>query len=110
MNNLLPMFVAIPLGVAFAIPLFSRALKWSPDVLGNVVMLLLAFFSFHTIGDNCIYHMGGWATPLGIDLRLDGLSSLMLMAINVIGLAAALFSVAYMTRYTSKWRYYSLFL
>ncbi len=32
------------------------------------------------------------------------------MAVNVVGLAATLFSVDYMERYTSKFRYYSLFL
>ena len=108
--NLIPLFVAIPLGVAFIIPMVSRKLKWAPDLLGNLTLACLAAMAFLTIGETGIYHMGAWKTPLGIDLRLDGLATLMLIAINVIGLAATIFSVQYMTRYTSKLRYYSLFL
>lgn len=110
MNNLIPLFVAIPLGVAFFIPMVSRKLKRAPDLLGNLTMAALVGMAFLTIGQADIYHMGGWLTPIGIDLRLDGLATLMLIAINVIGLAATIFSVEYMTRYTSKLRYYSLFL
>jgi len=104
------LFVAIPLGAAFFIPMVSRRLKWVPDLLGNAVMAVLAVMAFRTIGESGIYNMGGWQTPLGIDLRLDALSSLLLIAINVIGLAATMFSVDYMRMYTSKLRYYSLFL
>jgi len=116
MENAIPLFVAIPLGTAFLIPMIARKLKWAPDLLGNAAMLGLCAMAFATVGQTGIYHMGGWSTlggfktPLGIDLRLDGLSSLMLMAVNLIGLAAALFSVDYMKRYTDKGRYYSLFL
>lgn len=110
MNNLIPLFVAIPLGVAFIIPMVSKKLKWVPDLLGNLTLACLAAMAFLTIGETGIYHMGAWKTPVGIDLRLDGLATLMLIAINVIGFAATIFSVQYMTRYTSKLRYYSLFL
>lgn len=110
MDTLIPLFVAIPLGVGFLTPLLGKKLKWAPDVFGNATMLLLMVMSFMTVGKTAMYHMGGWDTPLGIDLRLDGLSSLLLMAINVIGCAAALFSVEYMRLYTSKARYYTLFL
>lgn len=82
----------------------------APDLLGNLTLACLAVMAFLTIGETGIYHMGAWKTPLGIDLRLDGLATLMLITINVIGLVATIFSVQYMTRYTSKLRYYSLFL
>lgn len=110
MNNLIPMFVAIPLGVAFAIPLVSKKWPKAPDLLGNAVMAVLAGLAFVSVGKTGIYSMGGWPTPIGIDLRLDGLSTLMLMAINVIGLMSTIYSVQYMRQYTSKFRYYSLFL
>jgi len=109
-NNALLLFVAIPLGAAFFIPLVSRILKWIPDVVANAVMAVLAAMAFLTIGKNGICHTGGWMTCPGIDLKLDGFASLMLITINTIGLAMALFSVQYMTRYTSKLRYYTLFL
>ena len=109
MNDALLFFIAIPLGAAFFIPMVSLMLKWVPDLLANAVMVVLATMAFLTIGQTGIYHLGGWGT-LGIDLRLDGLTSLMLMTINTIGLAMAIFSVQYMNQYTSKLRYYSIFL
>ena len=109
MMRWIPLFVAVPLGVAFAIPVLARRWKWAPDLLGNLTMVLLTAMALATIGGNGLYHVGGWGR-LGIDLRLDGLSSLMLMAINVVGLCAAIFSVDYMTRYTAKGYYYALFL
>jgi len=55
--------------------------------------------------------MGNWVPPYGIVLVLDGLSSLLLIIINLIAFMAILFSVNYMEKlYTSKLRYYSLFL
>ncbi len=110
MNDLIPLFVALPLGTAFVIPMFPRKAGGIADLLGNAVMLALAGLSFLTVGQTSLYRMGGWAAPLGIDLRLDALSSLMLITVNVIGLLAAVYSVSYMRLYTSKRRYFSLFL
>lgn len=110
MDNALLYFIVIPLGAAFFIPMVSVALKWVPDLLANAVMVVLAAMAFMTIGQTGICHLGGWGAHLGIDLRLDGLATLMLITINTIGLAMAIFSVQYMTRYTSKLRYYSIFL
>ncbi len=110
MNPVIPLFVAIPLGAAFLIPMISRKLPWIPDLIGNLVMLGLAILSLQAMGVEGVYHMGGWVTPIGIDLRLDGLSVMMLIAVNFVGFAATLFSVQYMELYTSKFRYYSLFL
>ena len=88
----------------------SVTFKRVPDLLANAVMAVLATMAFLTIGQTGICRLGGWETPLGIELRLDGLTTLMLITINTIGLAMAIFSVQYMTRYTSKLRYYSIFL
>jgi len=114
-KSLIPLFVALPLGAAFLIPMISRRLKWIPDVLGNLTMFLLVLMALNTldIREAVPYSMGGWATspiPLGIVLKLDALSALMLLTVNVIGLAATIYSVQYMQMYTSKLRYYSLFL
>ncbi len=110
MNNLIPLFVAIPLGIAFIIPMISRRIKGVAAFLGNVTMIGLSVMSLVSIGKSGMYHMGGWDTPIGIDLRLDGLSVLMLLSISIVGFAATLFSTRYMQSYTSRHRYYSLFL
>ncbi len=108
--NIIPLFVALPLAVAFIIPMLSRKFKWFPDIAGNITTLILAGMSFSVIGKTGIYSMGAWEAPIGIVMVLDGLSVLLLIAVNVIAFASTLFSVNYMDRYTSKLRYYSLFL
>ncbi len=111
MNALLPWFIFLPLGAAFFIPLVSVALKRVPDLLANLVMAALAAMAFLAAGAGSgVCPLGGWGAPLGIELRLDGLAGLMLVTINTVGLALAMFSVQYMARYTSKLRFYSIFL
>ena len=58
-----------------------------------------------------IYHMGGWMTPLGIDLVLDGFGLLMLIVINLVGFVTSIYSVEYLRdRYTSQGKFFALFL
>ena len=104
------MFIAIPLAVAFLLPLVARQRPVLADWLANSTMVCLVIMAFLSIGKEALYHMGAWSTPIGIDLRLDPLASLLLIAVNVVGLTAGLYSVEYMRRYTAKHRYYSLFL
>ncbi len=107
---MIPLFVAVPLAGAFIIPMLSRKFKWFPDVLGNLVTLALVIMSFAVIGKSGVYSMGAWKAPIGIVMVLDGLSVLLLVSINVIAFASTLYSIKYMEQYTSKLRYYSLFL
>ena len=107
---IIPLFVAVPLAGAFIIPMVSRKFKRAPDILGNLVTLALLVMSFSVIGKSGVYIMGAWKPPLGINLILDGLSILMLITVSVVSFMATVFSVRYMELYTSKPRYYSLFL
>ncbi len=107
---MIPLFVAIPLAVAFLLPLAGRGRPAVSDWLANGTMSCLAILALVSIGEDGLYHMGAWPTPIGIDLRLDPLAALLLLAINMVGLVACLYSVEYMRRYTAKHRYYSLFL
>ncbi len=104
------LFIALPLAMALVIQLSDRLRPSLSDWLANVTLLLLATVSFYSVGDDGVYHMGGWATPIGIDLRLDSLASLLLIVINVVSLAAGLYSVEYMRKFSAKGRYYGLFL
>ncbi|MCX7917734.1 MAG: proton-conducting transporter membrane subunit [bacterium] len=107
----LPLFIIIPFGMAFFIPMVSRKIKWVPDVLGNITTFILLILSLMTLNLEYVYHIGGWKAPFGIVLVLDGLSCLLLIIINLISFMATLFSVEYLEKlYTSKLRYYSLFL
>ncbi len=108
--SVLPAFVAIPLVTAFLLPLFSGKGKSFATVLANLATIALLGLAILSIGRSGVYEIGKWPIPLGINLVLDGLSSLMLLAISVVSAAAMLFSVRYMERYTAKPKYLSLFL
>lgn len=117
--NMLPLFIALPLGCAFVAPLLGRggrAGERASDVLANLCMAALLAMSAGAVlaGRSVTYWMGDWSPvaglPLGISLVLDGLTALLLLTVNLIGFAATLYSIAYMARFTDKARYYSLFL
>ncbi|MBC8468852.1 MAG: NADH/ubiquinone/plastoquinone (complex I) [Planctomycetes bacterium] len=106
----LPLFIAVPLIIAFVLPMFGRKGKAVATALANMVTISLLVFAVASIGKTEVYEIGKWSIPLGINLVLDGLSSLLLLAINVVAAAAMLFSIKYMEQYTAKTKYLSLFL
>jgi multicomponent Na+:H+ antiporter subunit D len=109
----LPVFVAVPLVGAFVLPIIGSTRKAQRSVatlLANLVTLFLLMAAIAWIGKYDTYNVGRWSIPLGINLVLDGLSSLMLLAIGVVSAAAMLFSTRYMEQYTAKAKYLSLFL
>ena len=113
-QNLIPLFIALPLTVAVLIQLFARRRSVLAAWMACLVMLVMMLMSLATIGSTAggelIYNMGGWETPVGIDLRLDSLTVLLVVTINTIGLAVVLYAVDYMRQYTARPRFYSLFL
>lgn len=109
--NPLPLYVAIPLGAAFLIPLLGVWWKKSGQTLAPLFTLILAIMAvLQVTRPAAVYHMGGWAPPVGIALVSDGLSTLLLIAINVVGFLCILFSLKYMQMYTGLTKYYSLFM
>jgi multicomponent Na+:H+ antiporter subunit D len=106
----IPLFIAIPLAVAFLLPLLGRGRPVLCDWLATATLAGLAILASASVGENSVYRMGGWSTPIGIDLRLDSLTSLMLITVNVVGLTTAIYSIDYIRRYTDKHHYYALFL
>ena len=110
MDNLVPLLVAIPLGVAFVIPLAIRLHKRLADVLCILSLFGLIPLCLALRGHEIIYHMGRWPTPNGIDLRVDALTTLLLLTINSLALIVGLYSITYLQRFTSRYQYYSLLL
>jgi multicomponent Na+:H+ antiporter subunit D len=106
----LPVFVAVPLVIAFLLPVFGRKGKSVATILANLATLTLLVLTVASIGQSRVYEVGRWSIPLGINLVLDGLSSLLLLAISVVSAAAMLFSTRYMEQYTAKSKFLSLFL
>jgi multicomponent Na+:H+ antiporter subunit D len=107
---LIPLFVALPLAVSLLIQLVARGRPALAEWLANATMLALVLMTCYAIGSTGLYHMGGWPTPIGIDLRLDALANLLLLAVSLVGFAVALYSVDYMRRFTARGHFYSLFL
>jgi multicomponent Na+:H+ antiporter subunit D len=106
----LPVFVAVPLATAFLLPIFGKKGKAAATVLANLATVSLLVLAIASIGQSGVYEIGKWSIPLGINLVLDGLSSLLLLAISVVSTAAMLFSTRYMEQYTAKAKYLSLFM
>ncbi|MGB7453204.1 MAG: proton-conducting transporter membrane subunit [Lysobacterales bacterium] len=109
-QTLIPLFVAVPLGMSLLVQLLARHRHVLAEVLTIITLLLLALMSCYSVGHSGIYHLGGWPTPVGIDMRLDALATLLLLAVNIVGLAVSLYSVDYMRRFTARSHFYSLFL
>lgn len=115
MEQILPLLVAIPLGIGFLVPILEKLDegKWLADTgsfMGTAVLLLLSLLTL-AIPDTK-YWLGGWsdARTIGICLSLDGLTRLLLITVNLISFVAVVFSYEYMKRYTSKPLYYSLLM
>ena len=110
MTRVLPAFVVIPLATAFVLPVFGKKGKNAATVLANLATITLLILAIVCIGKSGFYEVGNWSIRVGIIMVLDGLSSLMLLAINLVSAAAMLFSARYMEQYTAKSKYLSLFM
>jgi len=116
MENLFPLFVAVPLGAAFLLPILGKLrARGLLDLLATVVALFGLVLAVGVLldGRTATVWIGGWTAaaggPLGINLYADGLTRLMLVITSLVSLAAVLFSISYMNRFTGKALYYSLF-
>ncbi len=114
---MVPLFVVVPLAMAFLIVMVGRRSEFISDFLSNIgsgfsfilscaVLFILPHFSSRII----VYKIGGWLPPVGINLVVDGLSSFMLVTINLIAFMLNIFCISYMRKYTAKWKFYALFL
>lgn len=113
MRNVLPFFIALPLGSAFLICLVKK--KRFADFLANLCTFSLFILSIYTIQllrtqGVIVYKMGNWIPPIGISLVLDGLTVLLLVTVNLISFVSCYYSLAYMEKYTEKAKFYALFL
>ncbi|MFH1508458.1 MAG: proton-conducting transporter membrane subunit [Candidatus Omnitrophota bacterium] len=112
---ILPFFVIIPLGAAFLISLLGKKIKNFADILANLGTLSLLVFSLYSIPEVfahkiLVYKVGNWIPPIGICMVLDGLSSFMLVTINLVSFLVTIYSINYMQRYTDKPKFYTLFM
>ncbi|MFO7951169.1 MAG: monovalent cation/H+ antiporter subunit D family protein [Candidatus Fermentibacteraceae bacterium] len=114
-HTLMPLMIAVPLGGAFLCALMGKRARALPDAMGFLVTLLAAAGAVYSVSlvksaGPLVYSMGGWRAPVGIVLSLDGLTSLMLVTVNLVAFLVAVYARGYMERYTSKRLFYGLFL
>ncbi len=114
-SNIIPLFVAVPLAGAFLISLLGKKIKCLPDVSGFLAALILVSLSLLSIRlvnlyGTLVYTAGGWEIPIGIGMVLDGLSSFMLVTVNLVAFLVVVYSINYMEKFTAKWKFYTLFL
>jgi len=118
-ESIVPLFVAIPLAGAFLTALLKKV-KGMPDALGvmaslGTFALSILFILKMEIGQRILFNVGNWGGELlgrivGIQLVVDGLTIFMLIIVNFIAFIVAVYSVNYMTKYTEKWQFFTLFL
>ncbi len=116
MDWIIPIFVVIPLGLAFILPIIGKNRRVG-DVLTNLATLALLCFAIYSIKfakSTIVYKLGNWqpvkGIPIGIYMVLDGLSIFMLVTVNLVAFMCTLYSINYMEKFTDKTRYYTLFL
>lgn len=115
MDHVVPLLVAIPLAGGFLMPVLGRLTK-SHRALAVLPIAMACGLTLIAVAlltrpdETVVYWMGGWKFPIGISLVADGLSKLVVLVIAVISLLTLLFSLEYMTHYTSPGLYYGLFL
>lgn len=114
MNTLAPLLVAIPMGAAFAIPLAVRAHRRGGECMALVALActLGLTLSLMVNASNQVFSLGvgGWAPSIGIEMRVDDLTSLMLMMINALALLATVYSIGYRWREAGNKHYYCLLM
>ena len=113
--KILPVFVIIPLGAAFLISLLGKRIRNMPDILANLGTLFLLLFSLYSIPlvriqKVLVYKVGGWLPPIGIAMVMDGLTSFMLITVNLVSFLVSIYAISYMQKYTDKWKFYTLFM
>ncbi|MCH8498774.1 MAG: oxidoreductase [Marinobacter sp.] len=95
---LIPGLLFTPLALAVLCLLVNfrigRLFSW----VGIIVQVLVALGLWATVADQggLYYDLGGWAAPLGIELRVDGLAVTFVLLTAVVASAAALHAGAYL--------------
>jgi len=108
-------FVFFPLAAAFLIALFGRRIKYFGEAITSLVALILCVNSFSVLNlvqhqKMLLFRVGGWGSALGITLVADGLSSLMLVIVNLISFLVMIYSVTYIKKYTDRWKFQALLM
>ena len=114
-SKLVPLLVALPLGVAFLIVPMAHvgSIRRLVSPLALAAVLANLLISLALLGVKIApISIGGWGpgNVLGIQMISDGLSQMLAVTINLVALAAIVFAGSYMKKYTKIWLFETLFL
>lgn len=72
-----------------------------------IQLALTALLAMQIVADGPrIYNVGGWGAPLGIDLYVDGLTTIMLLLTQVVALPLIVYSRAYFANHSNGVNYF----
>lgn len=88
--------IIIPLGAAL-LSLLNRRLPSFPGIVAGLMVFASALGLIRQLqmSGPLDYHLGGWLPPLGISLRLDALSAVMVLMTAVTGLGVSFYARGY---------------
>lgn len=117
MNSLIPLYIIIPLGLAFISPVIEKIIKGTAKYLTIIGLLALVIITttliLQTGGMSMSYIAGGWepvnGIPIGIHLEVDNMSFIILFIINTIGFLVAFYSISYLKKFTGETYFFTLF-
>ncbi len=99
--------ILIPLLAAIFTFLFRRLASVIGVSVSVVICIVVGFLIRQVTHQGPIRHsLGGWGSPLGIDLYIDGLSALMLAMTATVGLAVSIYASAYFGRSSRQHDYF----
>jgi multicomponent Na+:H+ antiporter subunit D len=116
MNSLIPIFVIVPLATAFLIMVIGKFVLNFQKIITPLILLFLTVLSFYFLfnlkSNSLIYAIGGWEPinniPIAIYFVMDGFSVLLLTIISLIGFLASMYSISYISKFTSENNFYAL--
>jgi multicomponent Na+:H+ antiporter subunit D len=111
MSDTLIWLVAIPLAGALMTLLLPR-IAMAVVMAAGLATATAAGTLLYGVGTQgaMIYEIGGWSAGLGIALRADGLSALLLMMIALVMLPASVYSRTYFSKAAERARFWPLWL
>jgi formate hydrogenlyase subunit 3/multisubunit Na+/H+ antiporter MnhD subunit len=111
MSDTLIWLVAIPLAGALTTLLLPRIAD-AVVMAAGLATAIAAGTLLYGVGTRgaMIYEIGGWSAGLGIALRADGLSALLLMMIALVMLPASVYSRTYFSKAAERARFWPLWL
>lgn len=114
-QQLIPLFILIPLVGVFLLALIARKKNLNADIIFFFAVLMLLvlsgyLFSFLSDFPVMVYSLGGWQLPEAITFVIDGLAGFMLGSVYLITFCLMLYSLRFMDSCQNKWKFYSLFL